>query len=239
MIHRQRIEDDPAVLIAAFPAGPLAANCYVAAPAKGAGCVVIDPGQDASAGLRKLLDEHDLRPEAVLLTHGHFDHVWSAAQVGAAHGVPVHIHSADRALLTDPAKGLDPGLAAQLSGLLGDATPGEPDDLVELSGGEELDHAGLRITVEHVPGHTPGSVTFALPGGDEHPGILFTGDLLFAGSIGRTDFPGGDHAEILRSLDRVCRDHPDDTAVLPGHGPQTTIGRERATNPFLRDIAGR
>ncbi|CAM4106936.1 MBL fold metallo-hydrolase [Nocardiopsis rhodophaea] len=227
------------MLIAAFPAGPLAANCYVAAPAKDAGCVVIDPGQDAATGLAETLDEHGLRPEAVLLTHGHFDHVWSAAQVGAAYGVPVYIHSDDRALLTDPGKGLDAALAAQLSGLLAGATPGEPDDLVELVGGETLDHAGLRVSVEHVPGHTPGSLVFALPGADDHPGILFTGDLLFAGSIGRTDFPGGDHGEILRSLDRVCTNHPDDAAVLPGHGPQTTIGRERATNPFLRDITGR
>jgi hydroxyacylglutathione hydrolase len=92
--------------------------------------------------------------------------------------------------------------------------------------------------VEHVPGHTPGSVAYALAAGEDHPQVLFTGDLLFAGSIGRTDFPGGDHPTILRSLEQVCRNHPDDTAVLPGHGPQTTIGRERAGNPFLGEIPG-
>ena len=227
------------MLITAFPAGPLAANCYVAALDAGAECVVVDPGQDAAEGLAELLDKHGLTPAAVLLTHGHFDHVWSAAEVGATYGVPVCIHPDDRALLTDPAKGLDPGLAAQLTALFGDAEMTEPDDIVELRDGQRLDFAGLPITVHHAPGHTPGSVAYALPAAQDRPEVLFTGDLLFAGSIGRTDFPGGDHSAILRSLDRVCLGRADDTAVLPGHGPQTTIGRERATNPFLHEITGR
>ncbi|RCV48990.1 MBL fold metallo-hydrolase [Marinitenerispora sediminis] len=227
------------MLIAAFPAGPLAANCYVVAAAAGAPCVIVDPGQDAARGVAKLLDEHRLTPAAVLLTHGHFDHVWSAAELCAAHGVPAHLHPADRALLTDPAAGLDPALASQLSALLGDTPPGEPADLVELTDGGTVTAAGLEFTVAHAPGHTPGSAVFALAPSDDRPDVLFTGDLLFAGSIGRTDFPGGDHPAILRSLERVCLSRPDDTVVLPGHGPQTTIGRERAGNPFLRGIADR
>ncbi|QBI55107.1 MBL fold metallo-hydrolase [Streptomonospora litoralis] len=230
--------------ISAFPAGPLAANCYIvtvaAAAEHRAECVIVDPGQDAAAEIASRVAEEGLVPAAVLLTHGHFDHVWSATEVARAHGVPVYVHGADRPLLSDPAKGLDPGLAAQLSALLGQAALEEPDDLRELAGGEALEVAGLRFSVEHVPGHTPGSVCYALaPGADDGEAVLFTGDLLFAGSIGRTDFPGGDHAEIMRSLERICRDWPDDTAVLPGHGPRTTIARERATNPFLGDIPGR
>lgn len=224
------------VLIAGFPAGPLAANCYVLAPDAGAECVIIDPGQQAAEGVAKLLDEHTLTVAAVLLTHGHFDHVWSAAQLSETHDVPVHAHAADRALLADPASGLDPALAAQLSAVFGGERLREPERITEVVDGQVLRLAGLEITVAHAPGHTPGSVVYALPASEEAPEILFTGDLLFAGSIGRTDFPGGDHAEILRSLSRVCLSRGDDTAVLPGHGPQTTIGRERATNPFLRGL---
>ncbi|MDA2813739.1 MBL fold metallo-hydrolase [Nocardiopsis sp. RSe5-2] len=227
------------MLIDAFPAGPLAANCYVAAQAPGAGCVVVDPGQSAAADLDRVLAEHRLTPEAVLLTHGHFDHVWSAAETADRFGVPAYVHPADRALLTDPARGLDPVLASQLSGLLGGAEPAEPQDLRELDG-TPLNLAGMEIGVEHAPGHTPGSVVFVLGGGEDGgPETLLTGDLLFAGSIGRTDFPGGDHGEILHSLERVCLSRPDATGVLPGHGPRTTVGRERAANPFLRDIPAR
>ncbi|MGI5121150.1 MBL fold metallo-hydrolase [Marinactinospora thermotolerans] len=227
------------MLIAAFPAGPLAANCYVVAPAEGGPCVVVDPGQNAAGGVAGLLAEHDLTLAAVLLTHGHFDHVWSAAELADAHSAPVYIHPADRALLTDPGRGLDPALAAQVTSLLGPGAPKEPEQVVEIPGGEPVEIAGLRLDVEHAPGHTPGSVVYALAATQERPEVMFTGDLLFAGSIGRSDFPGGDHAEILRSLERVCLSRPDDTSVLPGHGPQTTIGRERSTNPFLRDIIGR
>ncbi|PSK97655.1 glyoxylase-like metal-dependent hydrolase (beta-lactamase superfamily II) [Murinocardiopsis flavida] len=224
------------MLISAFPAGPLAANCSVVAAAEGGECVVVDPGQDAADGVAKLVAEHGLTPVAVLLTHGHFDHVWSAARVCAAYGIAAHIHSADRELLTDPAKGLDPALADRLAELFGGENPGEPDELVELSGGEVLPFGGLGLAVDHAPGHTPGSVTFTLPAAADRPEVMFAGDLLFAGSIGRTDFPGGDHEAMLRSLERVCLRRSDDTVVLPGHGPQTTIGAERTGNPFLRGL---
>jgi glyoxylase-like metal-dependent hydrolase (beta-lactamase superfamily II) len=254
------------VLVAGFPAGAFAANCYIVAPAPGEECVIIDPGQDAQPGIEEVLAEHRLRPAAVLLTHGHIDHVWSVAPVCRAKGIPAYIHPDDRALLSDPAKGFPLGAGQQLFGGL-EFT--EPDDVKELADGMTLSLVGLEIVVNHAPGHTEGSVAFRMPldppnsaqgqsktGAAETPGaaegqsaaeaphapasdpggILFSGDLLFAGSIGRTDLPGGDYPTILRSLARVCLTLADETVVLSGHGPQTTIGAERRTNPFLTDL---
>jgi hydroxyacylglutathione hydrolase len=231
------------VLVAGFPAGAFAANCYVVASAPGTECVIIDPGQDAERGIDELLTEHRLKPAAVLLTHGHIDHVWSVAPVCGAKGIPAYIHPDDRALLSDPAKGFPLGTGQQLFGGL-EFT--EPDDVKELADEMTLSLVGLEIVVNHAPGHTEGSVTFRLP--LDSPitaqgkskidgGVFFSGDLLFAGSIGRTDLPGGDYPTILRSLARVCLTLPDETAVLSGHGPQTTIGTERRTNPFLTGLA--
>jgi glyoxylase-like metal-dependent hydrolase (beta-lactamase superfamily II) len=230
------------VLVAGFPAGAFAANCYVVASAPGTECVIVDPGQDAERGIDELLAEHRLKPAAVLLTHGHIDHVWSVAPVCGAKGIPAYIHPDDRALLSDPAKGFPLGTGQQLFGGL-EFT--EPDDVKELVDGMTLSLVGLEIVVNHAPGHTEGSVTFRLPldspitaqGKSKIAGdVLFSGDLLFAGSIGRTDLPGGDYPTILRSLARVCLTLPDQTVVLSGHGPQTTVGAERRTNPFLTGL---
>jgi glyoxylase-like metal-dependent hydrolase (beta-lactamase superfamily II) len=208
----------------------------VVAPARGAECVIVDPGQDAQQGIDELLVRYRLKPIAVLLTHGHIDHMWSVAPVCGAKGIPAYVHPDDRELLADPAKGLSLTVGQQL---FGGITFTEPDDVRELADGSTLSLAGLDFTVRHTPGHTPGSVTFLscwqTPAGSSEDG-LFTGDLLFAGSIGRTDLPGGDHQAMLRSLARTLT-LPDDTLVLPGHGPQTTIGAERRTNPFLTGLA--
>ena len=214
------------MLVTGFPAGAFAANCYVVAPARGAECVIVDPGQDAQQGIDELLLRYRLKPIAVLLTHGHIDHMWSVAPVCGAKGIPAYIHPDDRELLADPAKGLSLAVGQQL---FGGITFTEPEDVRELADGSALSLAGLDFTVRHTPGHTPGSVTFGSENG------LFSGDLLFAGSIGRTDLPGGDHQAMLRSLARTLT-LPDDTLVLPGHGPQTTIGAERRTNPFLTGL---
>jgi hydroxyacylglutathione hydrolase len=216
------------VLIAGFPAGAWATNCYLVAPRAGAECVIIDPGQEAEQGIEDVVARYHLRPVAVLLTHGHIDHIWSVAPVCGAKEIPAYIHPADRGLLTDPARGLGlpPGQP-----LFRGLTFTEPDDVAELADGMTLNLAGLEFAVDHAPGHTPGSVTFRAPGGP-----LFSGDLLFAGSIGRTDLPGGDYQTILDSLARVCLPLPDETTVLPGHGPDTTIGAERAANPFLAGL---
>jgi hydroxyacylglutathione hydrolase len=225
------------VLVAGFPAGSFAANCYLVAPAPGSECVIIDPGEDAERGIDELLREHRCKPVAVLLTHGHIDHVWSVAPVCGAKDVPAYIHPGDRELLSDPARGFPLGPVQQLFGGL---KLSEPDDVRELADGLRLHIAGLEITVAHAPGHTLGSVVFGVPregpgetSGPAATGALFSGDLLFAGSIGRTDLPGGDYRTIIESLARVCLPLPADTVVLPGHGPQTTIGAERASNPFL------
>jgi glyoxylase-like metal-dependent hydrolase (beta-lactamase superfamily II) len=233
------------VLVAGFPAGAFAANCYIVATAPGEQCVIIDPGQDAERGIEEILTEHRLSPAAVLLTHGHIDHVWSVAPVCGARGIPAYIHPADRALLSDPGRGFPLGIGQELFGGL-EFT--EPDDVKELADGMTVSLVGLEIVVNHAPGHTEGSVTFRLPLGepitagakskiDSPEDVLFSGDLLFAGSIGRTDLPGGDYPTILRSLARVCLTLPDETLVLSGHGPRTTIGAERRTNPFLTGLA--
>ncbi|MDQ1643468.1 MAG: hydroxyacylglutathione hydrolase [Actinomycetota bacterium] len=222
------------MLIAGFPAAAFGTHCYVVAPDAGADCVVVDPGVDVVAELDRVLAEHRLRPVAVLLTHGHIDHTFSVAPVCGARGIPAYIHPGDDELLADPMLGLSPETRAVFGGRL-EWT--EPDDVKPLVDGVPLRIAGLEITVDHAPGHTRGSVAFRLPdrdqGGSE---VMLSGDLLFAGSIGRTDLPGGDHATMLRSLATKVLPLADDVVVLPGHGEQTTIGRERSTNPFLRGL---
>jgi hydroxyacylglutathione hydrolase len=224
------------VLVTGFPAGAFAANCYLVAPAPGEECVIIDPGQDAQPGIEELLDRYRLKPIAVLLTHGHVDHMWSVAPVCGAKGIPAYIHPDDRAMLADPARGMSLMAKQQF---LGGMTFSEPDDVRALADGENVSLGGLDITIGHAPGHTQGSVTFRSAientGAADDLDALFTGDLLFAGSIGRTDLPGGDHGAILKSLARTLT-LPDETIVLPGHGPQTTIGDERRTNPFLTGL---
>ncbi|GAA2103057.1 MBL fold metallo-hydrolase [Streptomyces albiaxialis] len=222
------------MLVAGFPAGAWGTNCYLVAPAAGEECVIIDPGHQAAEGVEEVIAKHRLKPVAVLLTHGHIDHVASVVPVCGAHDVPAWIHPDDRFMMSDPEKALGMRIGQPL---MGELTVGEPDDVEELSDGAKLELAGLELTVAHAPGHTRGSVTFRMPEQADVPPVLFSGDLLFAGSIGRTDLPGGDHAEILRSLARVCLPLADETVVLPGHQHQTTIGRERATNPFLSGLA--
>jgi hydroxyacylglutathione hydrolase len=224
------------VLIAGFPAGSWAANCYVVATGPGSECVVVDPGQDAAPGVAEIVREHRLKPVAVLLTHGHIDHMWSVTPVAGTYDATAWIHPSDRHLLADPMAGISRETAAMLLG--GRYEFVEPDDVAELGDGQVLDLAGLQVTVDHTPGHTQGSVTFRTPYEvEEISEVMFSGDLLFAGSIGRTDLPGGDHPTMLATLRDKVLTLPDDIVVLPGHGDQTTIGRERATNPFLLDVA--
>ncbi|MDF1605591.1 MBL fold metallo-hydrolase [Nocardioides sp. YIM 152315] len=223
------------MLIAGFPAGPWGTNCYVAATGPGAECVVIDPGKDAAAGVAEVVREHRLKPVAVLVTHGHVDHMWCVAPVAGAYDATAWIHPSDRHLLTDPLAGLSPESAELLLG--GPSRWAEPDDVQELEDAQALELAGLRFVVDHTPGHTGGSVTFRTPYAQEDVSeVMFSGDLLFAGSIGRTDLPGGDHPTMLQSLKSKVLPLADDVVVLPGHGEQTSIGRERVTNPFLQDL---
>src|SRR5690242_15930729 len=179
------------VLVRGFPAAAFDTNCWVVAPAEGEQCVVIDPGIGVEQQLDEVLREHRLSPVAVLLTHGHLDHTFSVTPVCGARGITAYIHPDDREMLADPAKGLSTDLTALFGGRLEWA---EPDDVAPLVDGTELDIAGVRLTVDHAPGHTRGSVLFRLAGdgSDGAEPICFSGDVLFAGSIGRTDLPGGD-----------------------------------------------
>src|SRR6478735_5540967 len=225
------------VLVAGFPAGSWGTNCYLLAPGKGEECVIVDPGQDAARGVEELVRENGLKPVAVVLTHGHIDHMWSVVPVCGAHDVPAYIHPDDRSLLTDPAKALSPETVAMLQSMTaGTLDFAEPDDVRELGDDAVLSLAGLELVVQHAPGHTRGSVVFRTPGTGEDPPVMFSGDLLFRGSVGRTDLPGGDYDQLLASLARVCLPLPDETVVLAGHGPETTIGHERGTNQWLQQV---
>jgi glyoxylase-like metal-dependent hydrolase (beta-lactamase superfamily II) len=223
------------VFIAGFPAGPWGTNCYVVATGAGAECVVVDPGKDATAGVEQVVREHRLKPVAVLVTHGHVDHMWCVAPVAGAYDATAWIHPSDRHLLTDPMAGMSRETSQMLLGTGHEWA--EPDDVRELSDAQSLELAGLTFVVDHTPGHTEGSVTFRAPYAQHDVSeVMFSGDLLFAGSIGRTDLPGGDHPTMLRSLTHKVLPLADDIVVLPGHGEQTSIGRERATNPYLLDL---
>jgi len=200
-------------------------NCYIVAPERGGPAVVVDAPPDVDA-IAALLAKHDLTPVALLVTHGHVDHVGGAGGTVARTAAAAYLHPDDDFLAADP--------AAQLRAVFGIGVPGSdamapPERFVDLADGDRLQLAGLDFDVLHTPGHTPGHCCFLLR--DE--GILFSGDQLFAGSIGRTDLPGGDFDTLLRSMETKVLALADDTDVLPGHGPATTIGRERATNPFI------
>src|SRR4051794_1505712 len=231
------------VLLTSFPAGPLAANCYVVARGPGAGCAVVDPGMDAMGSLRQVVSEANLKPEAVLITHGHFDHMWCAQDVAAEFDCPVWIHPADRHLLSDPMAAISGESASMLRaqfGLSDDVEFVEPTDVRDAVDGAQIEVDGVTFTVDHVPGHTPGTVFYRIDWDGPEPvsQVMFSGDFLFNGSIGRTDLTGGDHGQMQDSLRDRILPLADDIVVLPGHGPQTSIARERATNPFLAEVAG-
>lgn len=227
------------MLLTGFPAGMLACNCYVLAPRKGSDAIVVDPGQRAMGTLRRILDENRLTPAAVLLTHGHIDHIWSAQKVADTFGCPAFIHPEDRHMLSDPIRGVGPRLGQiALSALFR-----EPKQVVDLDrDGAVLDFGGLAVTVDHTPGHTRGSVVFRVEGhfggqpSDSGRQLAFTGDTLFKQSVGRTDLPGGSGNALLSSIVEKLLVLDDDTLVLPGHGESSTIGAERRTNPFLEGL---
>jgi glyoxylase-like metal-dependent hydrolase (beta-lactamase superfamily II) len=231
------------VLALAFPAAAFGTNCYVLAPGPGEECLVVDPGIGVEDTLRSLLQEHRLRPAAVLLTHGHLDHVYSVTPVCGG-DTAAYIHTDDRYRLTDPVASIDPGTLAMMEAQFGQrATWREPERVVEIEDRGRLELAGLSLEVLHAPGHTEGSAMFALdvvpdglPAEEGLDRTVVSGDVLFAGSIGRTDLAGGSDAAMRRSLREVVLPLPDSTLVLTGHGPATTMRRERATNPYLRGL---
>lgn len=233
------------MFITAFAAGMFQTNCYLIADGGeenadgqviGGEAIIIDPGQDAAPRVREIIAAHQLTPVAVFLTHGHLDHTWNAQELADEYSIPVYIHADDRGMLTEPGEGLGKALAT----MIGDLSFREPEKVIEFVDGEDVEVAGIRWSVDHAPGHTRGSVllstTVPAEGGDVP--VCFSGDVLFAGSIGRTDLPGGSHQQLLDSIAATLLTRSDDTVVLPGHGPQTSIGAERVTNPFLQDVQG-
>lgn len=234
------------MLTISFPAQAFGTNCYVLADGPGEECLVVDPGIGIEETLREVLTEHRLKPAAVLLTHGHVDHVYSVTPVCGGE-LAAYIHSDDRYRLVDPLG--SSSLGEQLTGMLEQqfgtkATWREPERVVEVTDSETVSVAGIDLDVIHAPGHTEGSVMFAVGGVPE--GVpdearvdrtLITGDVLFAGSIGRTDLPGGSMEAMQRSLRHAVHPRPDSSLVLPGHGPATTLAREKATNPYLQGLS--
>lgn len=228
------------MLIASFPAGPWQTNCYLLATGSDADCVVIDPGVGALPGIEQVVAEHRLTPTDVLLTHGHLDHLYDVAAVCAGYDASCRIGAGDRHLIADPLAGMPAGTQEVLAQLNDGVAPefSEPDRVIEVSDGDAFTAAGLEFRAIHAPGHTAGSTLFLTDCTDsaDFDQLVFSGDVLFAGTIGRTDLPGGDHATMLETLRTAVLDLPDRTAVLPGHGNQTTIAAERAGNPFLVEL---
>ena len=200
-----------------IPNGQFAENCYLLIDERSGACAIIDPGEEAGLIAHKLASA-GVQPVGIWLTHAHIDHVLGVVRLKAETAAPVYVHPADRVLYDHV---LEQALAF---GLRAEALP-EPDHA--LAHGDVLPVGELEFRVRHAPGHSPGSVVF------EGQGVVFTGDVLFQGSIGRTDLPGGDLETLMRSIERELLTLPDSTIVYSGHGPETTVGRERHANPFL------
>jgi glyoxylase-like metal-dependent hydrolase (beta-lactamase superfamily II) len=206
-----------------------ATNCWILAAEKGSECIIVDPGMPGiSAEIEMIVEEEGLKPVAVLLTHGHLDHTFSVIPLADGYGIPAYIHSEDRRALLHPeiVHG-EEFIASFLSG----GTWSEPNQVLELKNNQKFEAVGLSITAIHAPGHTAGSLMFTV--NDE---VLISGDVLFAGSIGRTDLPSGSHEAMQRTLMTKILPLGDHLRVLPGHGPDTTIEYERRTNPYLKQL---
>jgi hydroxyacylglutathione hydrolase len=224
------------MLIEGLPLWIAATNAWLVAPdGPGGECVLIDAPPDPGAILARI-EEHGLRLVALLNTHGHVDHVGGVGEVVHAQPepatLPVHIHDADRHMLMDPV-GTSGGFGRFLEAEGLDLRP--PELVYGLDDGQQVSGAGMTFTAVHTPGHTKGSVCLLLDVDGEGT-TLFSGDHLFAGSIGRTDLPGGSYEELMASMAEKILPLDDGVQVLPGHGPVTTVGRERKTNPFLLEL---
>jgi glyoxylase-like metal-dependent hydrolase (beta-lactamase superfamily II) len=216
------------MFVVAVPAWVAATNAYIVAEEPGGKALIVDAPPDPDE-IGAVLLEHDLTLAAVLLTHGHIDHTGGSGELARSTGASVHVHPDDDFLTLHPVE--------QVRAMFGMTPPGifgVPDHLETLADGDRLHVAGFDIDVRHTPGHTPGHCCFYL---EDHE-MLFSGDQLFAGSIGRSDFSYGSHEALMKSMAEKVMVLPDETRVLPGHGPETTIGRERQTNPFLADNGG-
>lgn len=208
-----------------------ATNCWVLAPGRDSECVIVDPGMpDVSMQLTDLLNKHNLKPVAIIATHGHLDHTFSIQPIADGYSIPTYIHSEDRAFLTSPEKLHGPEFVATLSGM----KFAEPNVVQELRNGDVIDLVGLSFKAIHAPGHTRGSLMFEVS-----QEVLVSGDVLFAGSIGRTDLPTGSAKDMEETLLKKVIPLSDHLKVLPGHGPETTMSHEKKNNPYLKSLVGR
>jgi len=205
------------LIIETLPVGNLEANCYIIGCEETGQAAVVDPGDEAGRILDRLA-KGGLKVAAVVLTHGHADHIGAVGELKKATGAPVMIHAQDGEMLTNPARNLSAWLGEQLSF--------KPADRL-LEDGDTIQVGTVTLEVIHTPGHTPGGI--CLRAGKD----LFTGDTLFARSIGRSDFPGGSHTTLIKSIKSKLLALPEDTKIYPGHGPTSTIGEEKRHNPFL------
>ena len=210
------------MILETFPVGPLHCNCTILGDETTREAMVVDPGDNVPEILSRL-QKHGLTLRQIVVTHAHIDHVGGAAQLRKLTGAPVIMNQQDLGLL---------GMMQMQAGWLGVPTPEVAPPDASAEDGLAVGLAMLPAQVLHTPGHTPGSICLLFHFNDQH--LLLAGDTLFAGSIGRTDLPGGDGQQILRSLRERLLVLPDATRVLPGHGPETTIGEERQSNPFLQ-----
>ena len=221
------------MIVEALLASYFDTNCWVIAPQANSECLIVDPGIVAPnmvGQISEFLKKFNLKPIATLVTHGHLDHTFSVQPLCDGYGIPAYIHESDRRLLADPFKALQAGgMSDQIMKQLGVNTFAEPASVETFTDGASLDLAGFRLDIAHAPGHTAGSAIFTLD-----DAYLISGDVLFAGAIGRTDMPTGSSAAMKKSLSEKILPLADELIVLPGHGPQTTIGRERKSNPYLQ-----
>jgi glyoxylase-like metal-dependent hydrolase (beta-lactamase superfamily II) len=216
------------MFVASFPAPMYATNCWIIAGGRGQECIIIDPGMpDISHEVRAIIEENNLKPVAALITHGHLDHTFSVKPLADGYGIASYIHSEDREYLLKPQGAHGPEFIATLDAMKFE----EPVDTRNLRHGDLLEILDLKITAIHSPGHTRGSTMFNI--NDE---LLISGDVLFAGSIGRTDLPSGSHEAMIKTLKTRVLPLSDDLRVLPGHGPETTIKFERKNNPYLKEL---
>jgi glyoxylase-like metal-dependent hydrolase (beta-lactamase superfamily II) len=216
------------MFVTSYPAPMYATNCWIIASAPGQECIIIDPGMpDISHEITAIVAEYHLKPVATLMTHGHLDHTFSVKPLADGYGIPSSIHAADRQYLLKPQGAHGPEFIATLDAM----TFEEPLDMRNLKHGELIEILDMKITAIHSPGHTKGSTMFSI--NDE---LLISGDVLFAGAIGRTDLPSGSHDAMIKTLKTRVLPLNDDLRVLPGHGPETTIKFERKNNPYLKEL---
>jgi len=216
------------MFVTSFVAPMFATNCWVVAPDVGQECIIVDPGMpDISHEITALVAEHGLKPVAALITHGHLDHTFSVKPLADGYDIPAYIHSEDRDLLLKP----QGAHGAEFIETLNAMDFVEPNEVKNLRHGDQIGLLGMKINAIHSPGHTRGSVMFTI-----NDQILLSGDVLFAGSIGRTDLPSGSHDAMVKTLKTRVLTLDDDLRVLPGHGPETTIKFERKNNPYLKEL---